>query len=854
MTEPDSFQDGGSKTWRGWLRHGRVFIQKPLYLITFLAILTAFLAGAWIGFRQASQSEPAGGRRVLYYVDPMNPAHTSPEPGLAPCGMKMEPVFADGDAAESPPPSLPPGAVKITPQKQQLVGVRLAVVEKAPYTYLQRALGRVAIDETRIYRLNAFVDGWILKTFSNSTSSLVMKGESLATFYSREFITAEQAYLYALSTLDRLKQGEQLPPGNQLIVISAQIRGAEENLENLGMSKAQIKELGQTRRLTQDIELRAPVTSFVLARNVSPGQKISKSDELYRLADLSRVWIVADLYEKEARFVKPGSKVRATMPYQDQTFTATVTEIIPEFDKVSRTLKVRLEAENPGYNLRPDMFVDVEFPFTLPETVTVAVDAVIDSGLKHTVFVDRGNGYFEPRPVETGWRLGDRVQITKGLKPGENIVISGNFLVDSESRMKLAAAGMFGEVTQDPVCGLQVDENKTKVRGHQSQFNHQTYSFCSEKCKETFDRTPERYAGKKVREAAEAQAMAVKPTTPAMAKDPVCGLEVDEAQAKMRGLTSEYHGKTYYFCRYHCNRQFDQDPANYAAQQVAVCSHDPKEQEEAAIVHDPVCNLEVDPVQAAGQRLKREYQGKTYYFCRDYCSQQFDQDPERYAAKPAPPAAAPEGQTLSALVPVQEPGMPPHQPGHGQEHYLVKALGLDGHLKLPGTLQETPVTDKDPVCGMKLGEEVVQGLAYKSSYKGKLYYFCSEGCKQSFDRDPERYFSKTASSPAPPNQAAAPLPPATTKDPVCGTDLGLSVGILPHKSILQGKTYYFCSEDCKKKFDKTPADYAQKTIDTVTVQQQQIQPIYPGRGGRFRQNRTVTPQQATPAPAGGPPN
>ena len=128
----------------------------------------------------------------------MNPAHTSPAPGLAPCGMKMEPVYADREGQEVPPANLPPGAVKMNPQKQQLIGVRLGVVEKAPFTHTLRALGRVAVDETRIYRLNAFVDGWVLKVFNNSTGSLVMKDEPLASFYSRDFITAEQAYFYAL--------------------------------------------------------------------------------------------------------------------------------------------------------------------------------------------------------------------------------------------------------------------------------------------------------------------------------------------------------------------------------------------------------------------------------------------------------------------------------------------------------------------------------------------------------------------------------------------------------------------------------------------------------------------------------
>ena len=173
-----------------------------------------------------------------------------------------------------------------------------------------------------------------------------------------------------------------------------------------------------------------------------------------------------------------------------------MSEILPEFDPATLTLKVRLEMDNPGFTLRPGMFVDVEFPINLPPTVNVPVDAIMDSGLKQTVFVDRGNGYFEPRRVKTGWRLGDRVEIVEGLEPGERIVVSGNFLIDSESRMKLAAAGLFGEVTKDPVCGLNVDESKAKAAGFQNTFENQTYYFCSEACKQHFEKNPERYAGK----------------------------------------------------------------------------------------------------------------------------------------------------------------------------------------------------------------------------------------------------------------------------------------------------------------------------------------------------------------------
>ncbi len=171
-----------------------------------------------------------------------------------------------------------------------------------------------------------------------------------------------------------------------------------------------------------------------------------------------------DLFENETQFVHPDLKVKVNLPQQGKSFYAPVSQVLPQFDPATRTMKVRLEADNPDYLLRPEMFVDVEFPVNLPAAVSVPVDAILDSGLKKTVFVDRGQGLFEPRQVETGWRLGDRVEILQGLSPGERIVVSGNFLIDSESRMKLAAAGMHRNVAKDPVHGMNVDESKPPAR------------------------------------------------------------------------------------------------------------------------------------------------------------------------------------------------------------------------------------------------------------------------------------------------------------------------------------------------------------------------------------------------------
>lgn len=549
---------------RDWVTE---FLKKPVYLAVLLVVLVAvsFLAGSWHHSRKAPVA--AGERKILYYVDPMNPAHTSPTPGLAPCGMKLEPVYADG-GSQAPGASLPPGSIKITPEKQQLLGVRVAPVEQAPFIYTFRALGKVAVDETRIYRLNASTDGWIRETYNNSTGSVVRKDETLATFYSPEFLAAEQAYIYALTALDRFRATGQETPA-QIETTKRSIQQYIDTLHNLGMSDLQIKEIEKTRTYTENIRMVAPATSFILARNVSPGQRYNIGTEWYRLADLSRVWVLADLFENEAQHIHPGEKVRVTYPYQKKTFQATVSEVLPVFDPATRTLKVRLETENPGYMLRPEMFVDLDFPVKLPPSIHVPVDAVLDSGFKQTVFVNRGNGFFEPRKVETGWRLGDRVEITRGLETGEKIVISGNFLIDSESRMKLAAAGFLGTVVKDPVCGNDLDEVKAKSAGRKSDYQGKTYYFCSDGCQQKFDQTPERFAAKPDTSAAHeqvkssTQAPIAAEKTPKKTKDPVCGEEVDEGQAKATGLTSDYEGKTYYFCSYSCNRQFDKDPDHY---------------------------------------------------------------------------------------------------------------------------------------------------------------------------------------------------------------------------------------------------------------------------------------------------
>jgi membrane fusion protein, copper/silver efflux system len=334
-----------------------------------------------------------------------------------------------------------PGIVKLTHDKQQLLGIQVSPVQKAEVTSSLRLLGRVAADETRMYRLNAGVDGYIRDVSGVTTGSQVKKDQRLASFSAPTALAVIQTYILNLDGVDRVKRS--IAAGS----VEAQASGAANSniqqrltqLRNLGMSVLQADEIAHTREIPESIYILSPVDGFVLARNVSPGQKFDRGAEWYRIADLRRVWVVADVFENDARYIRPGMSAQVTLRTQGKTLVARISDVLPEFDAATRTLKVRLEVDNPGYVLRPDMFVDIELPISLPPTIAVPADALLDSGLKRAVFVDRGEGAFEAREVETGWRLGDRVEIVKGLSPGERIVTSSTFLLESEQRMKWGA-------------------------------------------------------------------------------------------------------------------------------------------------------------------------------------------------------------------------------------------------------------------------------------------------------------------------------------------------------------------------------------------------------------------------------
>jgi membrane fusion protein, copper/silver efflux system len=388
-----------------------------------ISLLLAVALGFFFG-RSVTVSIPPA-RRVLYYVDPMHPAYQSDQPGIAPdCGMRLEPVYADEAHTAIAQAGMrdAPDAVMIDSPAQQLGGVRVTSVEKTAGTRTIRIPGRVVADETRLYRVTAGVDGFVRDTHDDTVGSHVRNGQRLASIYSPDYVSAIGGYVSAASAA-----GGQGQVGIQNWV---------NRLRYLGMSDAQINELSVTSKAPEGVYVVSPVDGFILTRNISPGLRFERNMEFYRVADLSHVWIVADFYDGENHDPRPGAAARITLRNQNKGFSARVSQILPQIDSATRAVKLRLEAANPDLTLRPDMFVNVDLTVASPPGLSVPVDAVIDSGMSSRVYVDRGNGIFEPRQVDAGERFGDRVQILRGLSEGERVVASGTFLVDSETRLR----------------------------------------------------------------------------------------------------------------------------------------------------------------------------------------------------------------------------------------------------------------------------------------------------------------------------------------------------------------------------------------------------------------------------------
>jgi len=381
----------------------------------------AVLASEDVSFEKAENApvaEQANPRRIRYYRNPMGLPDTSPVPKKDSMGMDYIPVYK-GDEEDG-------STVKITPGKLQRTGVRSEPVERRILTTPIRTPGVVEVDEHRQTAVALRFDAFIEKLEHVTHGSFVHKGQSLMRLYSPTLSTAAAQYLTDLSAR-----------GNTAL---ASTKGARQRLENLGLTDAMIKEIEQTKEGTLSVEWPAPRDGFVTEHMVVEGMQAKMGEVLFRIADISSVWVLADVAERDLAMIATGQTATVRpRSYPGRSLTGKITLLYPMINKDTRTARVRIELANPDYILKPNMYTDVDIASGSEQPVLAVPDnAVIDSGTRKVVIVDKGEGRFEPRDVTLGRRGGGYVEIRDGVTDGERVVVAANFLIDAESNLKAA--------------------------------------------------------------------------------------------------------------------------------------------------------------------------------------------------------------------------------------------------------------------------------------------------------------------------------------------------------------------------------------------------------------------------------
>ncbi|MBI3047836.1 MAG: FixH family protein [Acidobacteria bacterium] len=340
------------------------------------------------------------------------------------------------------PPAIEPQAidprapVNLDLRRQQLIGVRTAGVERAPAARTIRTVGVVRYDETRLADVNLKLEGWIRDLYVDYTGKLVQRGDPLFTIYSPELLTTQQEYLLALKTRDQLR-GSQIADAREYA--DRLVESARTRITLWDLPPDQMRALDETREPQTTVTFRSPVGGYVIEKAALQGMHVMPGQTLFKIADLSRVWVEADIYEQDMPVLKVGQRATVTLDaYPGERFTGRAIYIYPFVEENTRTVKVRFEFANRSGRLKPGMYANVSLDAPLGMSTTIPSNALLDSGTRQLVFVAEGDGYFQPRDVKVGQRLGDRVQILEGLKPGEQVAVGATFFLDSESQLRAA--------------------------------------------------------------------------------------------------------------------------------------------------------------------------------------------------------------------------------------------------------------------------------------------------------------------------------------------------------------------------------------------------------------------------------
>ncbi len=399
-------------------------------------------AGFWLGAKQSPAPHQAAAvakpeRRVLYYRNPMGLPDTSPIPRKDSMGMDYTPVYEDDAPA--------PNQLKISLDKVQKLGVRTEPVALREQIRTVRAVGQFQLDERRLATVTTKFDGYIERLYVNATGQPIRRGQPLMEVYSPELVSAQEEYLIAWKGRQTLNNGTE----ESQVGVGLLADGALKRLRNWDISDAQLQRLQHEGKATRTLTLYAPVGGVVLEKTALQGMRFIPGEPLFKIADLSAIWLIANVFEQDLSLVHVGQTVTITVDaYPGKALKGKVTYVYPTVNPETRTAKVRVELPNPGGMLKPDMFASVELTSGHGKSLVLSVpdSAVIDSGTRQVVLVQRGEGLFEPREVKLGMRSDGYSEALQGLSEGENVVVRANFLIDAESSLK-AALGSFGRAS-----------------------------------------------------------------------------------------------------------------------------------------------------------------------------------------------------------------------------------------------------------------------------------------------------------------------------------------------------------------------------------------------------------------------
>jgi Cu(I)/Ag(I) efflux system membrane fusion protein len=413
--------------------------MKRSTLLLFAIALVAVGSGSWwLGARSVRLTPAPSASPTLYHC-PMHPSYVADKPGDCPiCGMKLVPVPAGG--AVSGPSVAGRASVTLTPERRQVLGIRSEEIHHGSLTRAIRTVGRVAVDERRLHHIHVKYDGYVEHLHVDFTGKYVERGQLLLSIYSPELVASQQEYLLAWKAQQQMATSS-IPSVAQGSVDL--LEAARQRLLLWDISREDIEALERAGKVSRTVDLRSEVAGYVVQKMAFHGMRVTPADALYDIADLSRVWVLADVYESDLPLVRVGMQAELAAPYlPGRGWRGPVTYVNPTVEEKTRTVKVRIELANDGLMLKPDMFVDVGLQAELGTGLSLPESAVIDSGGRKLVFVDHGEGHFEPREVRLGVRAGAGFQVLSGLQDAERVVTSANFLLDSESSLRSALSGM----------------------------------------------------------------------------------------------------------------------------------------------------------------------------------------------------------------------------------------------------------------------------------------------------------------------------------------------------------------------------------------------------------------------------